>query len=161
MNRSTFRNWRKPERPHDVIRESSLIVRLTYPYADTWIKWLAEQIFSLKRDLPYKKVTKVADFQSGKAKTSTRTTKSAVFFFFFFLMFHWLLLYKIHLLIPIISVQLERKRENREPLWTALATFVCFKFGARSELKFSDISRVILGAVTNQSLSTEQMFGGF
>ena len=25
----------KPERPHNVIRESSLIVRLTYPYADT------------------------------------------------------------------------------------------------------------------------------
>ena len=26
---------KKPERPHDVIRESSLIVRLTYPYTDT------------------------------------------------------------------------------------------------------------------------------
>ena len=25
----------KSERPHDVIRESSLMVRLTYPYADT------------------------------------------------------------------------------------------------------------------------------
>ena len=68
----------KPERPHDVIRESSLIVRLTYPYADTWIKWLAEEIFSLKRDLPYKKVTKVADFQSVKPRTSTTATKSAV-----------------------------------------------------------------------------------
>ena len=106
----------KPERPHNVIRESSLIVRLTYPYADTWIKWLAEQIFSLKRDLPYKKVTKVADFQSGKAKTSTRTTKSAVFFF----MFYWRLFYKIHMLILIISIQLERKREivsQSEQLW--------------------------------------------
>ena len=91
----------KPERPHNVIRESSLIVRLTYPYADTWIKWLAEQIFSLKRDLPYK-IEK-----SGKAKTSTRTTKSEVFF----LMFYWRLFYKIHMLILIISIQLERKRE--------------------------------------------------
>ena len=58
----------KPERPHNVIRESSLIVRLTYPYADTWIKWLAEQIFSLKRDPPYKKVTKLADFQKWKSQ---------------------------------------------------------------------------------------------
>lgn len=35
-----------------------------------------------KRDLPYKIVTKVADFQSEKAKTSTRTTKSTMVFYF-------------------------------------------------------------------------------
>ena len=60
-------------------------------------------------------------------------------------MFYWRLFYKIHMLILIISVQLERKRENREPLWTVLATFSLFwprfadhrfKFGARSALKF-------------------------
>ena len=42
------------------------MVKLTLPYAVAWIKWLAEQIFSLKRDLPYKIVTKAADFQSKK-----------------------------------------------------------------------------------------------
>ena len=37
-----------------------------------------------KLDIPYKIVTKVVDFQSEKAKTSTRTTKSTVVFYFFF-----------------------------------------------------------------------------
>ena len=71
----------KPELPNNVIVPNVrsvflIIVRLTYPYADTWLKWLAQQIFSLKRDLSYKKVTKVADFQCEKARTSTRSTKS-------------------------------------------------------------------------------------
>ena len=133
----------KPERPHDVIRESSLIVRLTYPYADTWIKWLAEQIFRLKRDLPYKKVT-VADFQSVKPELLQGLQSQQ-----WFLMFYWRLFYKIHMLILLISIQLERKRENREPLYTVLATFSSFwprcadhrfKFGARSALKFPELT---------------------
>ena len=44
-----------------------------------------KQIFSLKRDLPYKIVTKVANFQSEKVGTSTRSTKSAVVLCFFFI----------------------------------------------------------------------------
>ena len=58
------------------------MVKLTEPYADAWMKWLAEQIFSLKRDLPYKIVTKVADFQSEKARTSTRSTESPAVLYF-------------------------------------------------------------------------------
>ena len=58
------------------------MVKLTEPYADAWMKWLAEQIFSLKRDLPYKIVTKVADFQIEKARASTRSTTSPVVLYF-------------------------------------------------------------------------------
>ena len=43
---------------------------------------LPEQIFSLKRDLPYKIVTKVADFQIEKARASTRSTTSPVVLYF-------------------------------------------------------------------------------
>ena len=65
-----------------------------------------------------------------------------------FFMFYWRLFYKIHMLILIISIQLEEKRENREPLWTVLAAFSLswprfvdqrFKFGDRSALMFPDI----------------------
>ena len=45
-----------------------------------------------------------------------------------FFLFYWRLFYKIHMLILIISIQLERKRENREPL----NSFGHFFFGLAS-----------------------------
>ena len=63
----------------------------------------------------------MADFQSVKTRTSKKAASQQWFF-----MFYWRLFCKIHMLILIISIQLEEKRENREPLWTVLATFSLF-----------------------------------
>ena len=40
------------------------------------------QIFSLKRDLPYRIVTEVADFKSEKVRTSTTSTESPAVLYF-------------------------------------------------------------------------------
>ena len=71
----------------------------------------------------------MTDFQSVKARTSTRTTKSAVVLYFLLTS-----LLQNRMLTLIIGIQLERKRENPEPLWTVWPLFWprfadhCFKF---------------------------------
>ena len=45
-------------------------------------KVTCEQMFNLKRDLPYKIMTKAADFQNENARTSTWTTNLAAVLYF-------------------------------------------------------------------------------